>query len=102
MPAECLHAGAWLPPRDLPQSNMGAKAPTGGQAPSGTPGQGEPRATLAGERLKVYAPVGVPEPDGGIISAAGERTSIGCKGQALDVVGEPARPEQGAALQVPQ
>src|SRR5439155_7095636 len=36
------------------------------------------------------------------ISAAGERASIGGKGQTLYVVGDPARPEQGAPLDVPQ
>src|SRR5947209_17951096 len=46
--------------------------------------------------------MGVPELDGGIISATGERAAIGGKGQAFDVVGEPARPEQGPALCVPQ
>src|SRR5205085_647643 len=62
-----------------------------------------------GERLTVCARVGVPELDAGIISAAGECASIGGKGQALDVVGEPAHPEQGtlsggqvSALDVPQ
>jgi hypothetical protein len=44
----------------------------------------------------------VPELDGGIISTAGERASIGGKGQALAVVGEPARLEQGPALCVQQ
>ena len=44
----------------------------------------------------------VPELDGGIISSAGECASIWGKGEALDVVGEPARPEQGPALCVPQ
>src|SRR5258708_27484615 len=57
---------------------------------------------MAGERLAVRALIGVPELDGGIISTAGERASIGGKGQAFDVVGEPARPEQGPALYVPQ
>src|SRR5260370_7268526 len=57
---------------------------------------------MAGERLAVRAPVSIPELDGGIISAAGECASIGGKGQAFDVVGEPARPEQGPALYVPQ
>jgi hypothetical protein len=60
------------------------------------------RAALAGERLQVRAPLRVPEANSGIISAAGERASIGRKGDALDVVSMPASPEQGAALQVPQ
>src|SRR5213078_522682 len=77
-------------------------APTGEQASIGTPGQREHRAALTGERLVVCARVSVPELDGGIISTAGECASIGGKGQALDVVGEPTRPEQGTALDVPQ
>ena len=47
-------------------------------------------------------PLRVPEPDGRIISAAGEQASIGGKGQAVDAFGMPARPEQGATLDVPQ
>src|SRR5438270_9550275 len=102
MPAECLHAGAWLPSRELPQSNMGVEAPTGEQAPIGTPGQGVHRAALARERPQGRAGLRVQKLDDRICPAASERASIGGKSQALDIVGLPARPEQGAALYVPQ
>jgi hypothetical protein len=48
------------------------------------------------------APVGVPELDGGIVPTAGEQVTIGGKGQGLDVIGPPARPEQVTAFYVPQ
>src|SRR5260370_17653724 len=105
MTREGPHTGAWLGflcPRELPQSNASIDAPTGEQAPIGTPGQREHRAERGGERLGGGASGSIPELDGGIISAAGECASIGGKGQAFDVVGEPARPEQGPALYVPQ
>src|SRR5438270_202106 len=50
----------------------------------------------------IAAPIAIPEPDRLVETTTGERATIGGKGQALDVVGEPARPEQGAALDVPQ
>src|SRR5258705_13527392 len=102
MPPEHPHNGCWLPPPHLPQPNTSIEAPTGKQAPIGTPGHRVHRAAMAGERLQVRAPLGVPEANSGIISAAGKRVSIGSKGDALDVVGMPVRPEQGTALQVPQ
>ena len=77
------------------EPNASIDAPTGKQAPIGTPSQREHRAALAGERLGVGAVVSVPELDNGSISSAGERAPIGGKGQALDVVGDPGRPEQG-------
>src|SRR5437763_3718569 len=100
MPYEHPPGAFWLLPRELPQSNALIGAPNGEQAPIGTPGQREHRAALTGERLAVRAGCRVPELDGGIISTAGERASIWSKGQAFDVVGEPACPEQGTALDV--
>src|SRR5260370_5898385 len=105
MTRERPHTGAWLCflcPRELPQSNASIDAPTGEQAPIGTPGQREHRAAMAGERLAVRASVSIPELHGGIISPAGECASIGGKGQAFDLVGEPARPQQATALYCPQ
>src|SRR5260221_5496819 len=58
--------------------------------------------SLASERLLVPAPVRDPEPNGRIISAAGERASIGGKGHAFNAVGRPILPAQGPALHVPQ
>src|SRR2546425_12330056 len=102
MPREHPHAGTLLCPLHLPEPNDSIEAPTGEQAPIGTPGHRVHRAALASERLQIRARLGVPKPDGGIYPAAGERASIGGKREALDAVGLPARPEQGATLQVPQ
>src|SRR5712692_10251225 len=102
MPHEPPHAGTWLCPGEIPQSNMGVEAPTGEQAAIGTPSQGVHRAAMAGERPQVRAPVGLQKLDDRICPAASERASIGGKSQALDIVGLPARPEQGAALYIPQ
>ena len=98
MPHEHPHAGTWLCPREIPQSNMGVEAPTGEQAPIGTPGQGVHRAAMARERPQGRAGLRVQKLDDRICPAASERASIGGKSQALDIVGLPARPEQGAAL----
>ena len=102
MSLEHPHAAAWLRQRPFPQPNLRVEAPAGEQAPIGTPGQRMHRATVTGEHLQMCAPVGLPEPDDGIISAAAQCASIGGKGQALDAVGMPACPEQGTVLQVPQ
>src|SRR5258708_11912513 len=98
MPHEHPHDGFWLPPPHLPQPNASIEAPTGKQTPIGTPGQRVHRTTMTGERLQVRPQLRAPEPNSGIISAAGERASIASKGDALDVVGMPASPEHDPAL----
>ena len=91
MACEHTHRSFWLLSLYLPQANLPVKASAGEQAAIGTPGQ----------RLQERATVGVPEPNGSIISAAGERASIGGERHALDAVGRPTRPEQRALLYVP-
>src|SRR5260370_22545778 len=78
------------------------EAPTGEQAPIGTPGHRVHRAAIASEHLEIRATGGVPEANGGTISAAGERVPIRGKGDAVDDVGMLSRPEQAATLQLPQ
>src|SRR5260370_4853643 len=102
MPREHPHAGTLLCPLHLPEPNDSIEAPTGEQAPIGTPGHRVHRAAIASERLQIRARLGVPKPDGGIYPAAGENLSIGGKREALDAVELPARPEQRATLQLPQ
>src|SRR5260370_17238132 len=77
------------------------EAPSGEQAPSGTPGRRVHRAAIASEHLEIRATGGVPEANGGTISAAGERVPIRGKGDAVDDVGMPARPDQAATLHLP-
>src|SRR6266446_9995427 len=102
MAREHPHGRFWLCLLHLPQSNMHVEASTGEQAAIGTPGQRIHRAAMASERLQVCASLSVPEPNGSIIPAAGQRASIGGKGKAFNAVGGPIRPEQGTALHVPQ
>src|SRR5260370_39950453 len=102
MTAEHPPAGALLSTMHLPYPNVPIEPPIGEQAPIGTPGHRVPRAAIASEHLEIRATGGVPEANGGTISAAGERVPIRGKGDAVDDVGMPARPEQGATLQLPQ
>src|SRR5260370_39682454 len=101
MTAEHPPAGALLSTMHLPYPNVPIEPPIGEQAPIGTPGHRVHRAAIASERLQVRATGGVPEANGGTISAAGERASIRGKGEAVDNVGMPARPEPGATLPPP-
>src|SRR5712692_8614972 len=96
----CEHARGsfWLCLLHLPQANLHVEAATGEQAAIGTPGKRIHRAAMANECLQERAPLDVPEPYGSIISAAGERASMGGKGEALNALGGPIRPEQGALL----
>src|SRR5947209_1229731 len=52
--------------------------------------------------LHKYAQLRIPEPDGSIMSATGEQTSIRSKGQAGDARGLPARPEHDPTGDIPQ
>jgi hypothetical protein len=91
-----------MPYREIPQSNTGVEASAGEQVPIGTPGQGVHRAAMTGERPQVRAGFHIQKLDDRICPAASEHTPIWGKGQALDIVGLPVRPERGATLQVPQ
>src|SRR6266508_1558238 len=102
MSLEHPHAGIWLRSREIPQSNTGIEAPTGEQFPVRTPGQGIHRAVMTGERPQVRARFRVPKLDERICPAAGDCAPMGGKGQTLDIVRPPVRPEQGATLQIPQ
>src|SRR5260370_1285101 len=102
MPREHPHAGTLLCLLHLPEPNDSIEATIGEQAPIGPPGHRVHRAAIASEHLEIRATGGVPEANGGTISAAGERVPIRGKGDAVDDVGMLARPEQGATRQPPQ
>src|SRR5712691_12598536 len=102
MPQECLHAGGWLCPLQLPYLNAAIEAATGEQLAVRAPGQRVHSAALTSQRLHVRAGGRIPEPDERIIPAAGEQAPIRGKGHSVDAVRMPIRPEQGATLQVPQ
>src|SRR5215467_11738259 len=102
MPRQHLYNGFWLCPPYSPESNASIKTATRKQTPIGTPGQRVYRSTLAGEGLEVCAPVGVPELNSGVIPTASDQVSIGRKGEGLDVIGPPVRPEQLTTFYVPQ
>src|SRR5260221_2935689 len=102
MPCEQLHAGVRLLPGLFPYPYAPILAPTGEQAPIRTPGQSLHLAALAGECPQKGAGGGVPESNDAIPSTTGKCPSVGSKGDTLDLGGKPVRPEQSAALQVPQ
>src|SRR5712691_3094922 len=109
MPQECLHAGGWLCPLQLPYLNAAIEAATGEQLAVRAPGQRVHSAALTSQRLHVRAGGRIPEPDERIIPAAGEQAPIRGKGHCVDAVRMPIRPEQGylsprqgSTLQVPQ
>ncbi len=65
------------------------------------PGQREDRAGMR-HVLEGDAALGIPDPDGGIMSPTGEQTAARSKGQADDGLGLPARPERGPTGDFPQ
>src|SRR5260370_7364897 len=96
MTRERPHTGAWLCflcPRELPQSNASIDAPTGEQAPIGTPRQREHRAAMAGERLAVRASVSIPHLDGEIFSPPAELAPIGVKLPPFTFLAEHSPPD---------
>ncbi len=92
----------WLLSREVPQSNNSIDASTGKQPPIGTPSQCKHRASVAGVDLEICARCRVPEPDDCIISAAGDHAPVGGKGDVVDAVAMPTRPEQVTTIQIPQ
>src|SRR2546427_7529522 len=102
MPQQCLLAGGWLCPLQLPHPNASIEAATGEQLAVRAPGQRVHSAALISQRLHVRTGGRIPEPDERIIPAAGEQAPIRGKGHSVYAVRMPIRPEQGATLQVPQ
>src|SRR5207245_8670913 len=72
------------------------------QPPIGAPGQRVHGATLTGKPLHQCAAPRVPHLNEGIIPTTGEQAPIRSKGDRIDASGVPTRPEEHAALDVPE